>query len=70
MELESIIKNNYQLKKNKTMKTLRRVLFAIAILSTTGLATSCFDNSDEVFGTDETTESSSTVPDESEEKWD
>ncbi len=52
------------------MKTLRRVLFAIAILSTTGLATSCFDNSDEVFGTDETTESSSTVPDESEEKWD
>jgi hypothetical protein len=31
------------------MKILRRVLFAIAILSTTGFATSCFDNSEEVF---------------------
>ena len=51
------------------MKTLKRVLFAIAILSTTGLATSCFDNSGEVFGLDHTGSSSTTGQETNEEEW-
>ena len=34
------------------MKILRRVLLAMAILSTATFATSCFDNSEEVFQTE------------------
>jgi len=52
------------------MKTLRKVLFAIAILSTTGLATSCLDNSGEVFGTENTGNNSGTVQESNPEQWD
>jgi hypothetical protein len=66
--VELIIKQ-IETKTYRTMKILRRVLFAIAILSTTGLATSCFDNSEEVFEVDGTGNNSSTESETNPDQW-
>ena len=52
------------------MKTVKKLVFAIAILATSGLATSCLDNSDEVFGLDGTGNNSGTVQESNDEQWD
>ena len=53
-----------------TMKNVKKLFFAFAILVSSALMTSCFDNSQEVFQLDETGNNSATVPDSNPEQWD
>ena len=52
------------------MKNVKKLFFAFAILASSALMTSCFDNSQEVFQLDETGNNSATVPDSNPEQWD